>query len=419
MAKSYTFEALGLLHRSADDGVLNIISIASHALDAPNSFVSVLENESGQQYISASTGQLFAQADGCNMPIEKSICRYVQAARQTVAITDLLSDERTRDNSFVIESGMRTYIGSPVHTTNGKVIGALCCMSPTPREWTKHDISILERLAKCVDDIVAARSLALMESEARLKLEQIVASRNSYIAHVSHEIRTPLTGIIGSIKMLNNLKSVEQSNRMLTILNRSANKMLDFVNSVLDIAKLESSQQEMVQEKIDLGSFLQEIVGEFTALAETKSIGLKVNDQLGGKSYLAYRTAIQTIMQNLIGNAIKFTDIGTVTVSASEDSYGQVVIQVIDTGIGIAPHDHGRIFEEYKQAGDSSARSFGGTGLGMSIVKRLVDRMGGAIRVASELGQGTTIRVSIPLEACSQTPILQSEDITRLTTVAA
>jgi len=101
----------------------------------------------------------------------------------------------------------------------------------------------------------------------------------------------------------------------------------------------------------------------------------------------------------LIGNAVKFTESGEITVSIDEDSYGQIAIRVVDTGIGIAPENHAKIFKEFQQAESETARMYGGTGLGMSIVKRIVDRMDGTITVKSELGKGSEFIVLVPLQA--------------------
>lgn len=402
MAKTYTFEALGLLHSSVDESVHNIVTLASRVLNVPISYLSVLENLNGRQYVSAFVGQIFEEGHMRDIPLDGSICKYVQASQKTVAIPDLLQDPRTENNKFVVERGLRAYLGSPIHTTTGKVIGALCCMSLAPREWTQDDIAILEGFARCVDDIVKARTLALEERKARVELQEIVATRSDYIAHVAHEIRTPLTGIIGSIKMLGQLKSEEQSARLMPILNRSADKLLGFVNDVLDLAKLDAGHFESLEEETNIGNFASEILHEFQGLADSKSISLSIDDKLSSNLYLADRNALQTILQNLIGNAIKFTEVGSVTVRVREDSYGQVVIDVIDTGIGIASEDHCRIFQEFEQAGSITERASGGTGLGMPIVKRLVDRMEGAIKVESRLGQGATFTISVPLRVITQ-----------------
>lgn len=398
MAKTYTFEALGLLHGSMNESLLNINTLATRVFGVPISFISVLEKQAGRQYISTYAGSCFDDPDVRDIPIEGSICQYVQASQKTVAITDLLEDARTRENDFVIQNGLRSYLGSPIHTVSGKVIGAVCCMSDSPRDWTQHEIDILEDMARCVDDIVRARTSALEEHKARVDLQEIIATRSGYIAHVAHEIRTPITGIIGSIKLLKSTKSEEHSKSLMSILDRSADKLMKFVNNVLDLAKLEAGHFESVEEKTDIGKLASDILSEFQALAESKSIDLCVKDQLSGNTYFADRAGFQAILQNLIGNAVKFTNKGSVTVSIGEDSYGQVAINVVDTGIGIAPEHHEKIFKEFEQAESVTARTYGGTGLGMPIVKRIVDRMEGTITLKSQLGQGSTFSVSVPLK---------------------
>ncbi len=405
MAKTYTFEALGLLHGSMNESLLNINTLATRVFGVPVSFVSVLERHEGRQYISAYAGSCFDDPELRDLPIEESICQYVQMSQMTVAIPDLLEDARTRNNDVIIKTGMRSYLGSPIHTTAGKVIGAICCMSNSPREWTQDEIDILEGMARCVDDIVSARTSALEEHKARIDLQEIVSTRSGYIAHVSHEIRTPLSGIVGSIKLLKEAKSEEHSKSLMSILNRSADKLMTFVNDVLDLAKLDAGHFEIIEEETDIGKLASDILSEFQGLAEAKSINLCVKDQLAGNTYYADSAGFQTILQNLIGNAVKFTDTGSVTVSIGEDSYGQVAINVVDTGIGIAPEHHEKIFKEFEQAESATVRSYGGTGLGMSIVKRIVDRMEGTISVKSQLGQGSIFSILVPLQIAAQRKI--------------
>jgi K+-sensing histidine kinase KdpD len=399
MARTYSFEALGLLHGSMDESLYNIIALASQALDVPISFVSVLEKEEGIQYLSAYLGSCFDESDTCEMPVEGSICRYVQADRKTVAIPDLLKDPRTHDNEFVLQHNLRAYLGSPVHTVAGKVIGAICCMSYAPREWRPNEIGTLECLARCVDDLIAAKTSTLEEHKLRMDLQEMMETRSGYVAHVSHEIRTPLTGIVGSIKLLQAAKFETQSQSLMSILDRSADRLLDFVNDVLDLAKLDAGHFETIAEVTEIGELAGDVLSEFQSIADAKSLNLTVDDRLNGKNYLADRAAFKTILQNLIGNAVKFTETGAITVSIDEDSYGQLSIRVTDTGIGIAPENHEKIFKEFQQAEPATARTYGGTGLGMPIVKRMVDRMNGTISVKSELGKGSTFTVLVPLQA--------------------
>ncbi|MCB5199310.1 GAF domain-containing protein [Loktanella sp. TSTF-M6] len=402
MAKTYTFEALGLLHGSMDESLVNINILASRVFGVPISFVSVLETQEGRQYISTYVGSCFDDPAVRDVPVEESICQYVKISQQTVAIPNLLEDARTRDNDFILQNGLRSYLGSPIHTVSGKVIGAVCCMSDKTRDWTQHEIDILEYMARCVDDIVRARTSALEEHKARVDLQEIMATRSGYIAHMIHEIRTPVTGIVGAIKLLKSGKSGGKSKSLMSILDRSADKLLKFVNDVLDLTKIDAGHYEVVEEEIDIGEFASDILSEFQSLANSKSITLSVNNQLAGNTYLADKGMLQSIMQNLIGNAVKFTETGSITVSIGEDSYGQVAIDVVDTGIGIAPEHHEKIFKEFEQADSNTARTYGGTGLGMPIVKRMVDRMDGTITLKSELGQGSTFSILVPLEIATQ-----------------
>ena len=398
MAKAYTFEALGLLHQGIDESILNIVKLAGCLLEAPVSHVSVVETVEGRQLIAASVGPLFDPMDHCETCLEDSICKHVVATRRTVAIPDLQNDIRTQTNSLLQAQNLRSYIGSPIHTTTGRVIGSLCCMTHTIRDWSARDIEMLEKLARCVDDIIKARTLALEERIARERLQNVLASRSSYIAHISHEIRTPLTGIIASIKMLSQSKSDQQSARLNDILTRSADKLMAFVGDVLDLAKIDAGQTESVLEETLLVDLIDDVLSEFAPLAETKSVALEIDNQLGENTYFVDRKALATIIQNLVGNAVKFTDSGCVQVRLMEDSYGQIVIEVCDTGIGIAPADHARIFEEFAQADAGIARTYGGTGLGMTIVKRTVERLDGTITVDSRPGDGAKFTVLLPLQ---------------------
>ncbi len=398
VAKAYTFEALGLLHHGIDESILNIVKLAGSFFEAPISHVSVLEIEEGRQLIAASRGSLFDPMDQCETLLEDSICKHVLATRQTVAIPDLQEDPRTQASDFLREQSLRSYIGSPIHTTTGKVIGSLCCMTHAPRDWSSRDIEMLESFAGCVDDVIKARTLALEERNAHARLQNLVTSRSSYIAHISHEIRTPLTGIIASIKMLNHSKSDKQTARLNDVLTRSADKLMAFVTDVLDLAKIDAGLIESVQEETCLVDLMGDILAEFSHLAEAKSVALEIENRLGEKKYLVDQKALTTIAQNLIGNAIKFTDSGYARVRLAEDSYGQIVIEVCDTGIGIASDDHARIFEEFEQADSLIARTYGGTGLGMTIVKRNVEHLEGTITVDSRLGDGAKFTVSLPLQ---------------------
>lgn len=397
MPKNYSFEALGLLDESTDQSLLNIIDLASSMLDAPISFASLLEHSKSRQYFPASIGFLSELEEARETPIEESICKYVQQDQKTITIPDLLTDDRTKDNPLIHRYGLRSYLGTPIHAVSGKTIGALCCMHTSPTRWTALDIATLEKLALCVDDIIKARALALEEQKANEKLAQLAAARSGFIAHMSHEIRTPLTGFIGSVKLLNSMNLEGKPGELINLLNRSSSRLLDVVNDALQLAKLDAGQFKIFEEECDLGVFVREVMTSHLDIAISKSVDLRVSDGLSGKIYLLDRRAMESIVHNLLGNAIKFTEMGFAQIDLSEDESGQVVIAFIDTGIGIPEEYHATIFEEFEQAGPKIARKYGGTGLGMAIVKRLVEMMDGEIILQSRPGEGTKVSVTLPL----------------------
>ena len=155
----------------------------------------------------------------------------------------------------------------------------------------------------------------------------------------------------------------------------------------------------MFEEECELGALGRDVMTTYLDLATDKSIKLRVTDGLAGKTYVFDRRAMESIVHNLFGNAVKFTETGLARIDLSEDESGQVIIAFIDTGIGIPEEYHATIFEEFEQAGPKIARKYGGTGIGMAIVKRLVEVMDGEISLKSRPGDGTTITVTLPLKA--------------------
>lgn len=401
MPKNYTFEALGLMDSRMDQSLLNIIELAARVLDAPSSFASILEHHKSRQFFPACFGLPDELEEKRETPIDESICRFVQADQKTVAICDLLLDERTKDNPLVHRHGLRSYIGTPIHTVSGKVIGALCCMSTRPNQWTSVDRDSLERLALCIDDIIRARAISLEERKTNDRLNKLTSARSGFIAHMSHEIRTPLTGILGSIRLLNSMNLEGKPGDLIGLLNRSSVRLLDFVNDTLDLAKLDAGRFKIIEEECDLAALATDVMATYKDVADSKSISLKLDDGLSGTSYLLDKMAIGSIVHNLLGNAVKFTEEGFVAMDLAEDGYGQVVISITDTGIGIPEAYQATIFDEFEQAGPTIARTHGGTGLGMAIVKRLVEIMDGEINLESRPGAGTKISVTLPLEAVS------------------
>lgn len=397
MPKSYTFEALGLLHGTPDTGLVNIVGLAALAFGVPLSCVTVVDRPKKRQYFAAGGGSLAGAIDPDGVPLEHSVCRLVQDAGRTVAIADLTSDSRTATNPVLRAADLRAYIGSPIHALTGKIVGTICCWSQTPRIWTAREVAMLEHLAASVDALVRLRALERQTQTRDARLRSDRAQRAGYVAHMGHEIRTPLTGIVAATRMLGQASDPAQVHRLVSILDRSANKLLRFVTDVMDLARVDQAGTSRDDVPLALPDMMRGLLAEVRPLADTKGITLHLDDRIGSLRHRGDATALSDAMRKILSNAIRYTDAGSVTLCLQEDAYGQVLIDVIDTGCGVAPAFHDRLFEAFEQADPNAARLHGGTGLGLAIVRRMIEGMDGSITLRSTPGHGATVAIALPL----------------------
>jgi two-component system sensor histidine kinase/response regulator len=218
--------------------------------------------------------------------------------------------------------------------------------------------------------------------------------RTDFLASMSHEIRTPLTGIIGTGELLSRSDLTPEQRRQTEIIRSSGELLLTVVNDILDFSKLAAGRVELEKLDFDLVEMTESLVDSFAATARAKGIELALYVDANVPAGLkGDQSRLRQILNNLVANAIKFTEHGDVTVRANrvEDTAGDVLVrfEVIDTGIGIPLAARGRLFQPFVQAEGSTSRRFGGTGLGLVIAAKLTEQMGGEIGFESEPGKGS------------------------------
>ena len=248
--------------------------------------------------------------------------------------------------------------------------------------------------------VKANRELAI----ARKQAEAANKLKSQFLATMSHELRTPLNAVIGYAQLQLAGMAGEMTEDQLEFQERilvNAQHLLQLINEVLDISKIEAGRLELAERPFDLRACLDEVMLQNKVLAEEKHIefNMRLDNRLP-KDVVGDRGRIKQVIINLVSNAIKFTDAGSVTVNASLYNKESWRIAVSDTGVGISPTMQETIFDEFRQAESGIER--GGTGLGLAIVRKLVLMMGGNIRVSSEIGQGSTFTVTLPLVTESQ-----------------
>ncbi len=235
---------------------------------------------------------------------------------------------------------------------------------------------------------------------AQTRAEAANRAKSQFLANMSHEIRTPLNGVIGMASLLAEAAHGPEERRMAEAIRDSGNALLTILNDVLDFSKIEAGRLELELAEVRPAELGRQVASLHRLKAREKGIALDVEVLPGaGTPRLGDGHRILQILHNLVGNAVKFTETGRVTVRIGGEASGPLEIEVRDSGIGMTEAQVQRVFEEFTQADSSTSRRFGGTGLGLSITRSLVTMMGGRIEIESRIGIGTTARVTLPLPA--------------------
>lgn len=269
-----------------------------------------------------------------------------------------------------------------------------------------HALKILEYLLPLLG--LAAHYVRAHSDLIRVSEEAREASRakSEFLANMSHEIRTPMNGVLGMLQALRQTDLSDKQREILKVVDESGETLVDIIDSILDLSKIESGRLEIDPHSFDMREIVDAVANIHRMKAEEKGLDFEVSiEPAAGGRFVGDSLRIRQLLHNLLSNAIKFTGKGSVSVhvdATPEDGNGRVrlVLTVRDTGIGLTKTAQAAIFDAFAQADSSTTRNYGGTGLGLAICRELCRLMGGSISVRSRAGRGAAFRIELPVTPC-------------------
>jgi GAF domain-containing protein len=398
-----TADMLKLISRSTFDlkSVLNTL-VESAARLCEADITTISREKDGHYHVVAAYGFPPGLQDYYEtMPMDQgrgSLFGRILLERKPVQIADVLADPEYAMRGLQKRAGFRTVLGVPL-LREGVPIGLLSVNRTTVRPFTDKQIEVVTAFAD--QAAIAIENVRLFDEiqDKSRQLEEASQHKSQFLANMSHELRTPLNAILGYSELMADGAYGEPSEKMLGILKRlesNGKHLLGLINDVLDLSKIEAGQLVLELSDYSVQDIAQTVRSTLEPLAADKKLAFKLELAPELPAGHGDGRRLTQVLINLVGNAIKFTDAGEVTIEA-EANNGSFHVSVRDTGPGISAADQARLFQEFQQADNAITKKKGGTGLGLAISKRIIEMHGGKIWVESQLGQGSTFAFKLPV----------------------
>ena len=384
---------LDILDTEVEAAYDDLVRLAAELTGSPIALISLVDEK--RQWFKARYG-----LEAFETSRDVAFCSHaIHKPDEAFIVEDASKDERFDDNPLVTDDpNIRFYAGIPLKSPREQLpLGTLCIIDPKPHQMAAESLETLKILARQVEVLFALREKSIKLEKQNEQLVQATQAKSQFLSAMSHDIRTPLNGIVGVSELLESETSSSEGREYIGIIQECSHSLLNLVNDILDLSKIESGTIEILREPFSLKHSLEKICSIVRVRAEEKGLNLSLEIDSTIDMVLGDERHLQQILLNIVNNAVKFTEKGFVTISASRDQSDQVVFTVRDSGTGISEKDIKRLGQPFTQVGANKNEQQEGSGLGLNIVKSLVAAMDGTFTVTSELGEGSAFSVSFAL----------------------
>ncbi|MDB4798985.1 ATP-binding protein [Verrucomicrobia bacterium] len=384
---------LEILDTKAEVAYDELVRLAGELTDNPISLVSLVDED--RQWFKARYG-----LDATETPREIAFCSHAILDPDTPFIVeDASKDERFADNPLVTSApNIRFYTGVPLKSPDeGMPLETLCVIAPRAHKISDNQLRILTILASHIELLLAMRSHTKELQQKNEALEKATQAKSEFLCSMSHEIRTPLNGIIGAAELLESEDLSEEASQYSGIIQHCSDSLLSLVNDILDLSKIESGTLELDIHRFQLLPLIESVRSIVSSRAEKKGLSLVIDCEEGLDFVVADEGRLQQVLLNLLTNAVKFTQTGSVRLRATRLEPNLVQFTVTDTGPGMTETELALIGQPFVQVGTNQETRHEGSGLGLSIVKSLTHGMGGTLEITSVIGKGSMFNATFPI----------------------